>query len=74
LGSTQINSIVISIPSLSNVISDTTANAIYDATGSYSTYFPVLIAVNVLLLLSYTVLFRFTKKDRRDFEQRNGRR
>lgn len=71
LGSTQINSIVISIPSLSNVISDTTANAIYDATGSYSTYFPVLIAVNVLLLLSYTVLFRFTKKDRRDFEQRN---
>ena len=71
-GSTQINSIIISIPSLSNMISDTTANAIYDATGSYRTYFPVLIAVNVLLLVSYTVMFRFAKKDRKEFEERNA--
>lgn len=68
-GSTQINSVMIAIPSLSNMISDTTANAIYDKTGSYSSYFPTLIAVNVLLLLSYTALFLFAKKDKKDFEK-----
>jgi MFS family permease len=71
-GSMQINSIMISIPSLSNLISDTVANAIYDVSGSYRTYFPVLIGINIFLLFSYTVLFRFAKKDRKDFEKRNA--
>ena len=67
-GSTEINSIMISIPSLSNMISDTVANAIYDKTQSYSSYFPYLIGVNIFLLLSYSLLFFFAKKDRRDYE------
>lgn len=71
-GSMQINSIIISIPSMSNLISDTVANAIYDISGSYRTYFPVLIIVNVFLLFSYTALFRVAKKDRKEFEQRNA--
>lgn len=68
-GSAEINGIMIAIPSLSNMISDTTANAIYDATGSYRTYFPVLIIVNVLLLVSYTILFISGKKDRQDYQR-----
>ena len=66
-GSTQINSIMIAIPSLSNMISDTLANTIYDKTGSYNSYFPTLIVINLLLLLSYTALFICAKKDRRDY-------
>lgn len=71
-GNAQINSIMLAIPSLSNVISDTVANALYDKTGSYSSYFPILIVINILLLVSYTVLFALAKKDRFDYKALHG--
>lgn len=67
-GSTQANSILIAIPSLSSMIVEPLNNAVYDATGNYNNLFPYLIAVGIFLVTSYLFMYYLADKNRKRYE------